>query len=107
MPPKISDQIKEIGRLIGEEIDNQTPDMPLTTRVQTGAINALLGGPAERREYMNIFVQTEEELAHLTNVEDADKTRRKARAYLMANGMCGSGTTRHIILNVEDSLDLA
>lgn len=106
MPPKISDQIIEIGRLIGEEIDNQTPDLPLTTRVQTAAINAILGGTAERTAYMRIFVQTEEELAHLTNVNDPDEARQKARAYLVANGMCGSGSTRHIILNVEDRLDL-
>ena len=106
MPTKISERISEIGRRIGDEIDNQTPGMPLTTEVQRNAINAVLGGPDERAVYMSLFAETEEELAHLTNVNDLDVERRKARAYLMANGMCGSGTTRHLILNVEDTLDL-
>lgn len=106
MATKISDRIKDVGRRIGEEIDNNVPDLPLTTDVQKRAVQAILGGAAERSRYMSLFAETEQELAHLTATDDLDEERRKARAYLISNGMCGSGSTRHIILNVEDKLDL-
>jgi hypothetical protein len=106
MATKISERIRDVGRRIGEEIDNNVPDMPFTTEVQTKAVRAITGGAAERAEYMDLFAETEEELAHLTAFDDTDQVRQKARAYLISNGMCGSGSTRHIILNVEDTLDL-
>ena len=102
----ISDNVRKIGEDIGLEIDKDVPGRPLATNVQRLAINAILGEAAARREYMDIFAESEEELAHLTATDDTDADRREARAYLFANGICGSGSTRRILVNVTERLNL-
>lgn len=76
--------------------------------IQEMAVKAIMGGPADWVEYMRIYALPDkpEQLARLIPTDGTnDDDRQKARAYLVANGTCGAGTTGRLIENVTDALN--
>ena len=78
----------------------------LAQNVQEKAIKAIFGGPVEWVEYMQQFSTNADELARLIPTDGTSDNKRKlARAYLLANGMCGETTTGALQNNVTVDLD--
>jgi hypothetical protein len=76
--------------------------------LRTQAISAIYSGvgSGDWNAYMNNFAKTPQELARLmAQNADCDPYIRQARAYLVANGTCGAGTTRTLLFSVENILD--
>ncbi|HEX7176199.1 MAG TPA: hypothetical protein VF240_13135 [Pyrinomonadaceae bacterium] len=103
----IKSNIEEVITKIIAEVDAGLEDKEVATEVGDKAVAAILGGAAEWAAYMKLFAKTPEELARLIPTDGtADETKQKARAYLVANGTCGSGTTRGLLHTVENKLNL-
>lgn len=114
MPRNIRATIQEvIVRRIVEEGDRS----PTAQEMQDRALLAILKGQRdaqggitrEWREYMTFLLEgpggvaapaDSDDLARLVpNDNEADAARQKDRAYLVGNGMCGTGTGRNILIN--------
>ena len=97
----------KILEIEAELITHPQGDGPKAKAVRDGAIAAILGGSEDWVAYMDIFAETPEELARLVPSDGthADPSKREARAYLVANGVCAPGTTRGMLNKVEDRLD--
>jgi len=103
----ISDNVRKKADEIHEEhLKFPEGPTPIADRVQELAIKAITGGVSDWVEYMKLFKTTDAELARLIPTgETSDDPRVKARAYLVANGTCGMGTTQHLADNVTITLD--
>ena len=85
-------------------------DTPIATEVRTKSTAAILEGNQSEAwvSYMELFAQSPQELDHLVPRDKTTSTDlQKARAYLVANGMCSLGTTRTLLNNVGNRLDIA
>lgn len=105
----VRDNIQTLMTRIEEERE-ATEDSSSGTadRIQELAMKAIIGGPAEWVDYMSIYALPDkpEQLARLIPTDGTtDADRQKARAYLVANGTCGAGTTGRLIENVTDRLN--
>jgi hypothetical protein len=109
----ISDKITDKAEAIHDEfLDFQAGKIqstPIATKVRELSTAAILEGNGSQAwiDYMQLFSSSDQELDHLI---PRDKTTssdlQKARAYLVANGMCSVGTTRQLLNNVGNRLDL-
>lgn len=96
-------------RILLEVIED---DKPFSREVQDKAIEAILGGmnSAECRAYMSLFAdpakpqQLQRLMAEDGTVDDPSK--RRARAYLLSNGPCGTDTVTTFENGVSDALDV-
>ncbi len=79
---------------------------PIADEVHAKALQAILGGTGNWIEYMKLFKTNDAELARLIPTDGTtNATMQEARAYLVANGMCGMGTTENLPNNVTTKLD--
>ena len=84
---------------------------PFTREVQDKAVAAILNGmqSAECREYMNLFADPAkpQQLARLMSQDSSagNPAMDRARAYLVANGPCGTDTVTNFEKGVSDVLD--
>lgn len=84
---------------------------PTTRRIQDEAIQALLNGMSsdQCRTYMREFADPNipAQLRRLMGEDGAagDETKRKARAYLIANGTCGTETVTKFEIGITEVLD--
>lgn len=102
-----------IRQNIEKVIEDIAKDPDLTTKFRDGAVAAIYAGEgsAEWREYMENFAGSPinaVQLARLTGVGDVpcNEWIRPARAYLIANGTCGTPTFHNYLLGVTDNLDV-
>src|SRR5580765_7116177 len=106
----ISENIQEKADQIHAErlaIPNPDQPHPIADEVQKKAQDAILGGQEEWETYVSLFAKDAQELARLIPTDGTgDATRNRARAYLGANGMCGSGTGDKLLDNVTSKLNL-
>ncbi|HXS00815.1 MAG TPA: hypothetical protein VN724_09595 [Pyrinomonadaceae bacterium] len=109
----ISDNISKKALDIHKEfLDFQArriADTPIARNVRELSTAAILQGNGSQAwiDYMQLFATTEQELDHLiprdnTTADDL----QKVRAYLVANGMCSVGTTRQLLNNVGNRLNV-
>lgn len=110
----IRTNIQAMADRIQQEIDAKAaaPDdpnvtTPVTNDVQRKAIKAIIGGSQTEdwEDYMGLFATNAEELAKLKPTPETPDEQRLALAYLVANGMCGTGTTGALVDNVTDKLN--
>ena len=92
----ISDKIKEKEDQIKEEFALPQPQRTTGNEIAKKSVAAILGGPAEWIDYMNLFTGGDPaNLAKLMpelNTEPPNPiitNRNRARAYLVGNGNCG------------------
>jgi hypothetical protein len=103
----ISDNIKEIADRIAQQVEEGDGSSSLGNDVMGKATLAILGGPADWIVYMRLFSKDEAELARLIPTDGSvDPTRQQARAYLVSNGTCGTGTGSRLLETVSTDLDL-
>jgi hypothetical protein len=113
----ISTNIQEIADRIRDEVNASEDGTSQTAAgLHVKAVAAIFSGgqvvdgqaPPAWKDYMNTFAKSPEELARLipTDGTDNDPVKRDARAYLVANGTCGTGTTMTLQDNVTTKLDL-
>jgi hypothetical protein len=103
----ISDNVQAKANAIRQEqVDFPNGPTPIGDEVQQKAIKAITGGVADWVAYMELFKTNDAELARLIPTDGTtDGPRVQARAYLVADGMCGMGTTQHLADNVTITLD--
>jgi hypothetical protein len=106
----VRDNIRAKMTKIQEELSNSGGTTSQTaTELQDKAVKAILGGASEWVDYMRLFALPDhpEQLARLIPTEEnvSDTARQKARAYLLANGTCGAGTTTRLDENVTNLLN--
>lgn len=93
-------------RIAFEESDEPKPGTPIGNEVEQKATSAILGGTQDWIAYVSLFATNDAELARLIPTDGTlDATRRKARAYLAANGMCGMTTGDNLKNGVTTDLD--
>jgi hypothetical protein len=84
-------------------------DKPTTRRIQDESVLALINGMTsdQCRAYMRNYAKTDAELKRLMGEDGTggDTTKQKARAYLIANGTCGTETVTKFEIGVTDVLD--
>ena len=113
----ISDNITAKALAIHEEAlafeAGEIDATPIATEVREKAQEAILNGHQGDPKsepwitYMSLFATSDVELNRLIPTDgSSDPVRQKARAYLVANGMCSMGTTRNLPNNVGNRLDL-
>lgn len=114
----ISDNINaKAAEIFQETLDFQAhliTTTPIATELRVKATAAIIAGQfnegdptADWITYMQLFATTEQELAQLIPTNGTtDEVRQKARAYLVANGMCSMGTGTNIANGVANRLDL-
>ena len=115
----ISDNITAKAAAINDEAvafsDGKIDDTPIAKEVDAKATQAILEGqgilpdkPTQAwRDYMSLFSTSPEELDRLIPKDGTtDEVRQKARAYLVANGICSMGTTKFLANNVGTKLNL-
>jgi hypothetical protein len=114
----ISDNINDKAEAIfNETLDFQAKlikTTPIATELREKATAAIVAGQFKDNEptadwitYMQLFAKTEQELDQLIPRNGTlDEVRQKARAYLVANGMCSHGTGTNIANGVANNLDL-
>lgn len=102
--------IKEVRRKILLEVVEE--DKPFSREVQEMAVEAILGGMSspQCRAYMSLFADPAkpQQLQRLM-AEDGtanDPAKRRARAYLVSNGPCGTDTVTTFENGVSDALDI-
>jgi hypothetical protein len=82
----------------------------LGEQLSTKAVSAIMKGMGspEWNEYMSLFANNAKQLTRLT-VQDEDEPSyfRRSRAYIVANAVCGAGTTGETGQNVEAGLGAA
>lgn len=92
---KISEEIKKKEDLINQEFEDQTSSRPTGNEIAKKSVAAILGGPAEWIDYMNLFAGGDPAnlaklMPELNPTSDSDiANKNRARAYLVANGVCG------------------
>ena len=103
----IRDNVQAKAHAIHQErLNSPNGPTPIADEVQHKAIKAITGGVEHWVAYMALFKTNDAELARLIPTDGtSDGPRVKARAYLVANGMCGMGTTLHLADNVTITLD--
>lgn len=113
----ISDNITAKAAAIHQEtLDLQAgiiTETPIGTELRVKATAAIFAGQFKDGEptadwvtYMKLFATTEQELAQLIPTNGTtDEVRQKARAYLVANGMCSHGTGTQTGNGVANRLD--
>jgi len=103
----ISDNVQAKANAIRQEqINSPNGPTPIGDEVQQKAIKAITGGVADWVAYMELFKTNDAELARLIPTDGTSGGPRvQARAYLVANGVCGMGTTVHLADNVTTTLD--
>jgi|GEM_PF-1790568 hypothetical protein len=109
---KASDIFDEVQRLQSGEITEK--ELKIGPEVERKSIQAILEGQGKLPDstpgwiaYMSLFSTSEAELDRLIPRDGTiDDDRQKARAYLVANGRCGMGTTENLPTNVDTKLDL-
>jgi hypothetical protein len=109
----ISDNITAKAAAILKEVqdfnDGIITSTPIATEVADKSKQAILHGrPSEAwTSYMSLFSTSDEELARLipTDGTDSDPVMEKARAYLVANGICSMGTGTNLPNNVGNKFD--
>ena len=103
----IRDNVKAIRREILLECLGD--DKTTTRRIQGESVAALISGMTsdDCRLYMRNYATTDAQLSRLMGEDGTggDKTKQKARAYLIANGTCGTETVTKFELGVSDVLD--
>jgi hypothetical protein len=94
-------------RIAFENSDEPKPGTPVSTEVEQKATKAILGGTQDWVAYVSLFASDATELGKLipTDGSSEDAKKRKARAYLAANGMCGMTTGDKLKNNVTTDLD--
>lgn len=94
-------------RLAFEASPDPKPDTPVSTEVEQKATSAILGGTQDWVAYVSLFATNATELAKLipTDGSSEDPKKKKARAYLAANGMCGMTTGDNLKNSVTIDLD--
>lgn len=81
---------------------------PVADEISEKAVKAILGGVQDWIIYMSLFKTSDAELAKLMPTAGTTQPERDlnmAKAYLVSNGVCGSGTGRHLKDNVTVRLD--
>ncbi len=106
----IDENIKEVADAIHAERiakqNNPQAPTPVSDDVQSKAIKAILGSVTDYVSYMQLFAKDDAELARLIPTDGTtDDARQLARAYLVRNGMCGSGTGDKLLDNVTIQLN--
>jgi hypothetical protein len=110
----ISDRIAAKITVINQErvarLLNPAAPMPVSTEIQEKAIAAVQGGNTSPawETYMGVFTNDAGELARMVPLplgSDPNAERQKARAYLVANGVCGITTTTQLLNEVTTKLD--
>lgn len=106
----IRQNVKRVKGMILQDIIND--QRTFTREVQDKAVRAILkgfGDNAECQEYFSLFATTPAELDRLLGRDGttgpAHAGRDRARAYLMSNGPCGSGTVLNFENTVTSNLD--
>jgi hypothetical protein len=90
---------------LAHQVDPSVPT-PISDEVQSKAVNAILGSITDYVDYMRLFAADEVELARLIPTDGTTEPERQlARAYLVRNGVCGSGTGDHLLENVSVTLN--
>lgn len=93
-----------------EEVGDPNKPHKFSDALRTKAMNAIFGNQEAYVIYMQMFAETDEELARLMPADEAgddeEKKRNIARAYLVANGMCAPGTGDGLLTNVTGNLNL-
>ena len=114
----ISDNITAKAAAINDEAvafsDGKIDDTPIAKEVDAKATQAILQGQGTLpestqgwRDYMSLFSTSPGELDRLIPTDGTtDEVRQKARAYLVANGICSMGTTKFLANNVDNKLNL-
>ena len=87
--------------------DDNKPDTPISNEVERKATAAILGGTQDWIAFVTLFANDASELAKLIPTDGTSEVaeKRKARAYLAANGMCGMTTGDNLKNNVTTKLD--
>jgi hypothetical protein len=102
--------IKQVRKKILLEVIEE--DKPFTREVQDKAVEAILNGMSspQCRTYMAMFADpTKPQQLERLMAEDgtvADPAKRRARAYLVSNGPCGTDTVTTFENGVSDALDV-
>jgi hypothetical protein len=103
----IRDNVKAVRREI--LLECLTDNKPTTRRIQREAVDALIHNMSsdQCRLYMRNYATTDAELRRLMGEDGTGgiETKQKARAYLIANGTCGTETVTKFELGVSDVLD--
>lgn len=106
----IRKNIKEVRKKILAEVVEE--DKPFTREVQDKAVEAILAGMSspQCRTYMSLFADPAkpQQIARLMAEDgtEADPAKRRARAYLVSNGPCGTDTVTNFENGVSDALDV-
>jgi hypothetical protein len=102
--------IKQVRKKILLEVIEE--DKPFTREVQDKAVEGILNGMSspQCRTYMEMFADPAkpQQLARLMAEDgtEADPAKRRARAYLLSNGPCGTDTVTTFENGVSDALDV-
>jgi hypothetical protein len=82
-------------------------DKPTTRRIQDQALLALISGMTsdDCKTYMRNYAKSDAQLDILMGVTGDTATKKEARAYLIANGTCGTETVTKFEIGVSDVLD--
>ncbi|HEX8459379.1 MAG TPA: hypothetical protein VF656_18955 [Pyrinomonadaceae bacterium] len=107
---KIAAKVNQIQQERTAKLLNPAAPTPISDELQAKAVDAVLGGNADPawETYMRIFTSDATELSRLVPAppnSDPDPGRRKARAYLVSNGVCGIATTGQLLNEVTTELD--
>ncbi len=102
--------VKDVRRLILAEVVEE--DKPFTRSVQDKAVAAILNGMSSEqcRAYMRLFSKDDkpQQLSRLMgeDVFKDDEAKKRARAYLVAAGPCGTDTVTNFENGVSGVLDV-
>jgi hypothetical protein len=99
-----------INTILQERAASQDQSSTTADNIQNKAIAVINGGVSEWVDYMKLFAGTPtdpQQLARLvpTDGTGTDAGKQRARAYLVANGLCGDTTTDHLDREVTGILD--
>lgn len=87
---------------------NAAVNVQLGFKLKQQAINAMMGGigSPEWKSYMSLFADNVEQLNRLTVPQDnEDSWLAEARAYIVANAICGADSTTQTSVRVDSDLD--
>lgn len=100
----ILDKLKQTGAAM----DDAAIRDQLGLRLKQAAIKAMMAGIGKKdwNEYMSLFADNSQQLNRLTvPVENEDPWLPEARAYIVANAICGADSTTQTFLRVDALID--
>lgn len=89
-------------------MDNPAHRVQLGFKLKEASIKAMMGGIGsdDWKAYMSLFADNVDQLNRLTVPQDGeDAWLPEARAYMVANAICGADSTTRTSLRVDDDID--